>query len=108
VRRRDRRARLSLPIKYSACHKAQVAGYALEGHVPAREVLRLIEEQPAAVGLAVPACHAVRRAWTGRSTAGAAIRSMFCWCCAMAAPAFTSPTVRAPVALHQTPERKST
>lgn len=50
----EARARLGLPVKYGACHTAQVAGYALEGHVPAREVLRLIEEKPAAVGLAVP------------------------------------------------------
>lgn len=48
------RARLGVPVKYGACHTGQVAGYALEGHVPAREVLRLLKEKPAAVGLAVP------------------------------------------------------
>ena len=48
------RARLGMPVKYGACHTGQVAGYALEGHVPAREVLRLLTERPAAVGLAVP------------------------------------------------------
>ena len=48
------RARLGMPVKYGACHTGQVAGYALEGHVPAREVLRLLKEKPAAVGLAVP------------------------------------------------------
>jgi hypothetical protein len=32
-----------------------VSGYALEGHVPAREIRRLLKEKPAAVGLAVPA-----------------------------------------------------
>jgi hypothetical protein len=41
-------------VKYGACHTGQVAGYALEGHVPARELLRLLKEKPAAVGLAVP------------------------------------------------------
>lgn len=50
----DARARLGLPVKYGACHTGQVAGYALEGHVPAREVLRLLKERPDAVGLAVP------------------------------------------------------
>lgn len=50
----EARARLGMPVKYGACHTGQVAGYALEGHVPAREVLRLLEEGPAAVGLAVP------------------------------------------------------
>ena len=39
----DARARLGLPVKYGACHTGQVAGYALEGHVPAREVLRLLQ-----------------------------------------------------------------
>lgn len=48
------RLRLGMPIKYSACHTAQVAGYTLEGHVPAREVLRLLKEKPDAVGLSVP------------------------------------------------------
>lgn len=50
----EARARLRMPVKYGACHTGQVAGYALEGHVPAREVLRLLKEKPAAVGLAVP------------------------------------------------------
>lgn len=50
----EARARLGMPVKYGACHTGQVAGYALEGHVPAREVLRLLKEKPAAVGLAVP------------------------------------------------------
>ena len=50
----EARVRLGLPVKYGACHTGQVAGYVLEGHVPAREVLRLLKEKPAAVGLAVP------------------------------------------------------
>jgi len=50
----EARARLGMPVKYGACHTGQVAGYALEGHVPAREVLRLLKEKPTAVGLAVP------------------------------------------------------
>lgn len=51
----DARARLGMPTKYGACHTAQVAGYTLEGHVPAREVFRLLKERPDAVGLSVPA-----------------------------------------------------
>ncbi|MDP3224061.1 MAG: DUF411 domain-containing protein, partial [Rubrivivax sp.] len=35
-------------------HTAWVGGYAIEGHVPAREVQRLLREKPAALGLAVP------------------------------------------------------
>lgn len=50
----EARARLGMPLKYGACHTGQVAGYAFDGHEPAREVLRLLKERPAAVGLAVP------------------------------------------------------
>lgn len=48
------RERLGMPAKYGSCHTARVQGYVLEGHVPARDVLRLLKEKPAAVGLAVP------------------------------------------------------
>lgn len=49
------RARLGIPLALGSCHTARVAGYAIEGHVPAREVRRLLQDRPAAVGLAVPA-----------------------------------------------------
>ena len=48
------RARLGIDKKHGSCHTAVVGGYALEGHVPAREVKRLLSEKPAALGLAVP------------------------------------------------------
>jgi hypothetical protein len=48
------RARLGLPEKFASCHTALVAGYVVEGHVPAREVQRLLKERPKALGLAVP------------------------------------------------------
>jgi hypothetical protein len=51
----DVRARLGMPIRYGSCHTALIQGYAIEGHVPAREIRRLLREQPKAVGLAVPA-----------------------------------------------------
>ncbi|HKX95239.1 MAG TPA: DUF411 domain-containing protein [Methylibium sp.] len=51
----DARAALGIPITYGSCHTARVGGYAIEGHVPAREIQRLLKEQPAAIGLAVPA-----------------------------------------------------
>jgi hypothetical protein len=50
----DARQRLRMPIDYASCHTAQVQGYAIEGHVPAREIHRLLKERPRAVGLAVP------------------------------------------------------
>jgi hypothetical protein len=48
------RAKLGIPQKLGSCHTAVVGGYALEGHVPAQEVRRLLKERPAALGLAVP------------------------------------------------------
>jgi len=48
------RARLGIADRYGSCHTALVDGYALEGHVPAREIRRLLKEKPAGIGLAVP------------------------------------------------------
>lgn len=48
------RARLGIPDKLGSCHTAQVGGYAIEGHVPARDIHRLLKERPKAIGLAVP------------------------------------------------------
>jgi hypothetical protein len=48
------RERLGLPARYGSCHTARIGGYALEGHVPVREIRRLLAERPDAIGLAVP------------------------------------------------------
>ena len=48
------RAKLEMPTRYAACHTARVGGYVIEGHVPAADVKRLLEERPEAIGLAVP------------------------------------------------------
>lgn len=48
------RAQLGIDSKFASCHTAVVRGYALEGHVPASEVHRLLSEKPRARGLAVP------------------------------------------------------
>lgn len=48
------RKRVGMPEAYASCHTAVVAGYTLEGHVPAAEVKRLLSGKPAAAGLAVP------------------------------------------------------
>jgi hypothetical protein len=45
----------SVPMAARSCHTALVGGYAIEGHVPAEAVRRLLREHPAGVaGLAVP------------------------------------------------------
>jgi len=48
------RARFGIPNRLGGCHTAVVEGYAIEGHVPAREIKRLLAERPKARGLAVP------------------------------------------------------
>lgn len=50
----EARVRLGVPNALGGCHTALVGGYAVEGHVPAREIARLLKERPKAVGLAVP------------------------------------------------------
>lgn len=48
------RKRLGIPTKYASCHTARAAGYAVEGHVRASDVIRLLTEKPDAIGIAVP------------------------------------------------------
>jgi hypothetical protein len=48
------RAQVGIPRSLGSCHTAMVDGYALEGHVPVREIRRLLRERPQAIGLTVP------------------------------------------------------
>ena len=48
------RKRLGIQDKHGSCHTALVGGYAIEGHVPAKDIHRLLRERPAGIGLAVP------------------------------------------------------
>lgn len=43
-----------VPGQLASCHTATVDGYVLEGHVPAADVQRLLNERPAVAGIAVP------------------------------------------------------
>ena len=43
-----------VPGDARSCHTAIVDGYAIEGHVPAAAIKRLLQERPAVAGLAVP------------------------------------------------------
>lgn len=49
------KVRLGVPRGYGSCHTAEIGGYVIEGHVPAREIKRLLKENPRARGLVVPA-----------------------------------------------------
>ena len=46
--------RLGVPTRLRSCHSASIGGYAIEGHVPAADVKRLLATRPKAAGLAVP------------------------------------------------------
>ena len=48
------RKQAGIPQTLGSCHTALVGGYAIEGHVPAADVRRLLKDKPDAIGLAVP------------------------------------------------------
>lgn len=48
------RQKAGVTRQYGSCHTAIVDGYVIEGHVPVREIERLLTERPNAIGLAVP------------------------------------------------------
>lgn len=43
-----------VPQGLGSCHTAKVGGYVIEGHVPAADVARLLQERPALAGIAAP------------------------------------------------------
>ncbi len=47
------KARFGIGEKFQGCHTALVDGYVIEGHVPFKEITRLLKERPDAKGLAV-------------------------------------------------------
>ena len=47
------KTKLGVPLELSSCHTAEIGGYAIEGHVPADAIKRLLAEKPQAKGLAV-------------------------------------------------------
>lgn len=50
----DMKAASRVPRSLEGCHTALVDGYVVEGHVPAADIDRLLEERPPVVGIAVP------------------------------------------------------
>ncbi|MBF0097418.1 MAG: DUF411 domain-containing protein [Magnetococcales bacterium] len=45
---------LGVPPNIDSCHTGVIGDYLVEGHVPAGDVLRLLEEKPPVRGIAVP------------------------------------------------------
>jgi len=58
------RAALGMPQQYGSCHSAKVAGYAVEGHVPAEDIKKLIAENPMRWVCQCQPCPWVLRAWS--------------------------------------------
>jgi len=50
----DTREKMGMPDKMGSCHTAVVDGYAIEGHVPAADIKRLLAAKTRAIGLAAP------------------------------------------------------
>ncbi len=50
----DLKAHYGIRPELQSCHTAIVDGYAIEGHVPADDIRRLLSERPDALGLTAP------------------------------------------------------
>jgi hypothetical protein len=50
----DLKQTAGVPDALVSCHTGRIAGYVIEGHVPAADIRRLVVERPEAVGLSVP------------------------------------------------------
>jgi len=48
------RKKLGFPEQFGSCHTAKLGEYVLEGHVPADDIRKLLQDKPKARGLAVP------------------------------------------------------
>ena len=48
------KAEHGIPREMEGCHTAVVDGYVVEGHVPAEDIKRMLEERPDVIGLVVP------------------------------------------------------
>lgn len=48
------KAQFGVKPQHQGCHTATVDGYVIEGHVPAADIVRLLDERPNVRGLTVP------------------------------------------------------
>lgn len=48
------KVQMNVPKNLWSCHTAIIDGYAIEGHVPAADIKKLIQDKPKVAGLAVP------------------------------------------------------
>lgn len=50
----QRKRELGIDSALGACHTAVIEGYIVEGHVPAADIRRMLDERPDIAGIAVP------------------------------------------------------
>ena len=62
----DIKEKYGTPWQMESCHTTLIDGYVIEGHVPVREINRLLAERPKAKGLAVPGMPAGSPGMEGR------------------------------------------
>lgn len=48
------KSKLGLPQNLASCHTVEVAGYVVEGHVPADDVKKLLNDKPKVAGISAP------------------------------------------------------
>ncbi len=48
------KSQAGVPRQLASCHTAIIGGYVIEGHVPAADIKRLLQERPAVAGLTAP------------------------------------------------------
>jgi hypothetical protein len=62
------RKQLHVPEQFVGCHVSMIGGYAVEGHVSADVIKRLLTEHPAIAGISVPGMPPGTPGMTGRKT----------------------------------------
>lgn len=62
------RKQLNIPEKFAGCHVSVIGSYAVEGHVSASSINKLLAEHPAIVGISVPGMPPGTPGMTGRKT----------------------------------------
>jgi len=70
------RRRYGVTDEASSCPTGLIGGYAIEGHVPAADVIRLLDEAPDVAGIAVPGMPLGSPGMEGRNGAREAYQTM--------------------------------
>ena len=60
--------KLGVPQALEGCHTTVIDGYAIEGHVPAASIKRLLSERPAIKGISLPGMPAGSPGMSGKKT----------------------------------------